>query len=352
MKKLLNIKKRKQQEGRPARITNETVAEHRERILAGGRRFKYPMQYARHRLVINAIVISVVALVAIVAVVWWQLYPQQNTSTFFYRITRVLPLPVASVDGQSVRYSDYLVGVRSQIHYLQSKEGLNVRSPESKSRIDFIKRQELDGAIADAYAAKLAKEKNVQVSAAQVDDALEAQRLSRDGMTSQDNYEAIVKDLFNWTPQEARGVTARKLLRQEVAYAVDKRATQQRDAVMVALQSEQDFEKVAAAVGGDADAKVTAGMVPLVPRNNRDGGRAAAAAKLEKGAISQPFKSTTGDGYYIVKLLESDNDARVSYAFIKIPLTEFARQLDEVKQAGKVHEYIRVEQVKTATRPQ
>ena len=26
------------------RITNETVAEHRERVLAGGRKFKYPLQ--------------------------------------------------------------------------------------------------------------------------------------------------------------------------------------------------------------------------------------------------------------------------------------------------------------------
>ena len=93
----------------PTRITNETVAEHRERILAGGRRFKYPMQYARHRLVINTILVTVGALVLIAAIGWWQLYPVQNTSTFFYRVTRVLPLPVASVDGESVRYGDYLM---------------------------------------------------------------------------------------------------------------------------------------------------------------------------------------------------------------------------------------------------
>ena len=100
------------------RITNETVAEHRESVLAGGRRFKYPMQYSRHRLIFNAIAISVVALVVLIVVIWWQLYPSQNTTTFFYRITRVLPIPVAIVDGEQVRYSDYLVGFRSQEHYL------------------------------------------------------------------------------------------------------------------------------------------------------------------------------------------------------------------------------------------
>ena len=116
MKKLLRSRKNRNTQQPAARITNETVAEHRERILAGGRRFKYPVQYARHRLVINTILISIVALVAITAFVWWQLYPQQNSSTLFYRITRALPLPVATVEGQSVRYSDYLVGYRSQAH--------------------------------------------------------------------------------------------------------------------------------------------------------------------------------------------------------------------------------------------
>jgi hypothetical protein len=101
MKKLLSRFRKKDVEA-SSRITNETVAEHRERILAGGRRFKYPIQYARHRLVINAIIISVVAVIILGVVGWWQLYLAQNTSTFVYKVTRVLPLPVANVDGQPV----------------------------------------------------------------------------------------------------------------------------------------------------------------------------------------------------------------------------------------------------------
>jgi hypothetical protein len=127
--KKLRLSKKKNHAAEPdtsERITNETVAEHREKVLAGGRRFKYPVQYAKHRLVINTIIISLVALIAITVVVWWQLYPTQNTSSFFYRITRVIPLPVASVDGHPVPYSDYLAGFRSQEHYLQYKEGVDL----------------------------------------------------------------------------------------------------------------------------------------------------------------------------------------------------------------------------------
>ena len=99
MKKLLGklAKHRSSSDEAQSRITNDTVAEHRERILAGGRKFKYPLQYVRHRLVINTVIISTVALAALVSIGWWQLYSAQNTSEFMYKVTQVLPVPVASV---------------------------------------------------------------------------------------------------------------------------------------------------------------------------------------------------------------------------------------------------------------
>src|SRR5680860_1406687 len=119
MKKLIRKLLRKQRGNDlplSSRITSETVVQHRERILAGGRRFKYPIQYTRHKLVINAIAISVAALIIVVIIGWWQLYPMQNTSDFMYRITKVIPIPVATVDGQPVLYSDYLMKYRSSIN--------------------------------------------------------------------------------------------------------------------------------------------------------------------------------------------------------------------------------------------
>jgi hypothetical protein len=348
MKKLrLSKKKRAEEPETSHRITNETVAEHREQILAGGRRFKYPVQYARHRLVINTIVISLIALVAAIALIWWQLYPQQNTSTFFYRITRVLPLPVASVDGQSVLYSDYLVGFRSQEHYLQHKEGIDLYSKDNKQQLDYIKRKALDDAIADSYAAKLAAKDTIAVTSTQVDEAIKRQRQSRDGITSQDTYDAIVLDHFNWTPSEAREVTTHKLLRQEVAYKIDTIATRQRDQVVEKLKTESDFDKIAAAIPTDGDAKVQSGVTPLVPNNNQDGGLAEMAAKLSVGQVSPAFQSTTGDGYYVVKLLQKDNNARVSYAYLKVPLTVFDKQLEKVKNDGQVKEYIAIPAIKS-----
>ncbi len=342
MKKLRQFKRKKAAPEQPTRITNETVAEHREQILAGGRRFKYPVQYARHRLVINTIIISVIALILIVGFVWWQLYPQQNTSTFFYRIARVLPLSVATVDGQAVPYSDYLVAFRSQAHYVQTKEGVDLYSKENKKQLEYFKRRQLDNAIADSYAEKIAKQEGIAVTQKQVDEAIVRQRQSRNGVISQETYDATTLDLYGLTRDEVRHITERGQLRQAVAYAIDSTAKNQLQKVTELLKTEKDFDKIAAQVGGTGAAKVISSITPPVPVPNQDGGMAEAASKLQVGQVTEPFKSTKGDGYYIVKLLEKSNDGKVSYAYLSIPLTEFNKQLQAVKKAGKIKEYIAV----------
>jgi hypothetical protein len=348
--KKLQFKKRDQgKKAIPTRITNETVAEHRERILAGGRRFKYPMQYARHRLVFNTIIITISALLIIILVSWWQLYLVQNTSTFFYRITRVVPVPVASVDGESVRYSDYLMYFNSSAHYLEQSEQINLRSEDGKRQLDYIKRKSMDTVLSDTYAAKLARGLNITVDNSRVDDVINNDRSTANGRISQETYDASALSILGWAADEYRLDAKSKLIRQDVSYAIDtaakKKAGQAAELVKV---PDADLDKIAATLGGDGNAKVTVGVSGLVPRTNRDGGLSTAAVKLEKGQVSPVIKTTTGDGYYFVKLIEK-NDTQVSYAYLRIPLTAFNEKLTLVKKEGKVHEYIKVSAVDEQT---
>lgn len=345
MKKRLFRKKNQEPKAVPQRITNETVAEHRERILAGGRRFKYPMQYARHRLVFNTVIITVAALLLITLIGWQQLYVAQNTSTFFYRITRVLPLPVASVDGEQVRYGDYLMYYNSSAHYLQRSEQLSLQSEDGKRQLDFIKRKSMDTVIADTYAAKLAGELGITIAKDKIDQVVDEDRNTVNGRISQETYDTSALNVLGWSPDEYRQDVRSKLVRQEVAYAIDEVAKQkQAQAALLVAQPNADFEKIATELGGEGDAKVTPGVSGLVPYTNRDGGLTSAAVKLEKGQVSGVIKTTTGDGYYFLKVLEK-SDTQISYIFIKIPLTTFNEQLAALKKEGKVNEYITVPKI-------
>lgn len=347
MKKLLNKIRRKPAQPESTRITNETIAQHRERILAGGRRFKYPVQYARHKLVFNAIIITIATLIALVGVGYWQLYSAQNTSDFMYRVTRVLPLPVAKIDGQPVLYSDYLMKYRSSVHYLETKERVNLKTEDGKRQSDFVKHQAMDDSLADAFATKLANEHNVTVSAAELQTYLKQQRSSTDGEVSEATYDAVILDYYGWSPDEYQHAMQTKLLRQKVAFAVDSEADAVSKTVGQTISAgNTDLKSVTEAINKTSKVQVVYGALGWVPKTNQDGGLAAAATKLQKGQISPVIKSTTGEGYYYIKLLDV-NDTQVNYEYVHIPLTAFTKQLQEAKDQNKVKKYITIPEVNT-----
>lgn len=348
MKRLLNKVRRRGKAEEPGRITTETIAEHRERMLAGGRRFKYPVQYARHKLVINAILISVGVIILLVAFLGWQLYFIQNTSDFMYRVVKVIPVPVAKVDGQDVRFSDYLMKYRGSIRYLEEKEQINLNSEDGKSQSDFHKQQAMEDSIADAYALKIANEKDITVSDVELEALLKLQRNSSDGLTSEASYDAVILDYYGWSPEEYRHVMRGKLLRQKVTYAVDTAAKKASVEVgKLITDGSADLKKIVETYNAGNGIQVAYGALDWVPRTNQDGGLTATATQLNKGGISSVVKSTTGDGYYFIKLIDI-NDTQVNYEYIHIPLSAFAKQVANLKGTGKVTHYITIPEVTSA----
>jgi hypothetical protein len=74
------------------RITNETVAEHRENVLKGARKYKYPLEHSKHRIVIISATLLAAAFIGFFVYVGLSLYRFQNTSLFTYRVTQILPV--------------------------------------------------------------------------------------------------------------------------------------------------------------------------------------------------------------------------------------------------------------------
>jgi parvulin-like peptidyl-prolyl isomerase len=349
MKSLKNkLLRRKPEHQPPSRITNETVAEHRERILAGGRKFKYPVQYARHKLVINTILISLGVVILLVIVGWWQLYPAQNTSNFVYRLTQIIPLAVAEVDGQPVRYSDYLMRYRSSMHFLQQQNQINLNSKDGTRQVEHVKRQSLDEAVANAYATKLAQENDVKVTSEEIDAFIKKERQSQKSTLSEEAFESVVlKGFYDWSVDEYRDVVGDNLLRRHVAFAVDKKARKTVDTALQELKKGAKFSKVVAKYSSDTITKANGGDVGFVPKNTQDpNGLVAAARKLKKHSTSGVI--TGIDGYYLVKLIDS-NDTQVRYARLRVALGEFERKLKAVKADGKVKEYIDVPELTKQT---
>ncbi len=335
--------KKKQEIKTPAmgKITRETIEGHREAVLSEGRKFKYPLQYSKNKLVIHTIIISVISLFLIAFFFMWQLYIVQNSSSVFYRITTIFPLPVAVVDKQPVRFSNYLIRLRSEMHYLETKEDTDFSTKDGQNQAFLLKRNSMDESIADAYAAKLAKNKDIKVTKEQAKAYIEEQQNIGDSKVSEQTLATVLKELYGWTLADYEKVTQQKLLTQKVRYAVDDKARALGTEILAQLN------KTGGSLEDEAQLFKNQGVTygssgGLVPKNNRDGGLAAAANKLEVNHLSGLVETALGDGFYIIKTLEK-TDSEISYEYIKVPLTQFDSQLAKLRKEGKIREFIKIE---------
>lgn len=328
----------------PSRITNETVAEHREQILAGGRRFKYPVQYARHKLVVNAILILLVSFGLLAAIGLQQLYLAQNSSEFMYRIAQIVPVPVATVANEPVRFSDYLMQYRGLEHYLSKYDEIKIDSPDGKTQLNHYRRESLNKAIAEAYAGKLAREQGIVVTDKDVDTVIDQQRNTANGRITQETYDASSLMMYGWTPSDYRQAFKRSLVRSKVAFAIDDIAKQRSHAAAELLKAGKSFEEVATTLGGEGAAKVIAGISgPISTTSSFNGLNVSEIYKLQKDTVSSGLMSTTGDGYFYVKVVEK-TDTQVNFQFVHIPLTVFNEKLENLKKTNQIHEFITVSQ--------
>ena len=344
MKKLIKrIQRKKEEAPTPTRITNDTVAEHRERILAGGRRFKYPVQYARHRLVFNTIVVSIVFIILLIAIGWWQLYPMQNSSAFMYRLTRIIPIPVAVVNSEQVPYSDYLVQYRGSEYYLNKYGEIKLDSSDGRRQLNYIKRQSLDKAEQTTYARQLARKLNIVVTNDDIDKFINEERNTANGRVSQETYDSSMQLYYGETPSDYRLRIANSMLEAKIAFAVDDSATAQvKQAQTLVTSTQGDLAAVATQMAKSKGGKVTAGQSGLIDVTSKFSGlRVSEVAKMAKGSISGPLKSTTDDGYYFVKIVDKTG-TQVDFLYLHIPLTTFTDEFAGLGSSHKVQEYIKI----------
>lgn len=325
-----------------SRITNETVAEHREKILAGGRKFKYPRQYVRHKLVINALLITLVTAIVLALIGWQQLYVTQNTTNFIYRVTRVLPLNVGSVDGEAIRYGDYLMRYRSQEMWLRNRGEIGTNSEGDKRQLNYVKQSVMDGLVADMYAQKLARDTGVVVTDSDVQAIIDSNRHTATGTISQEVYDASTKSTLGYSPDEYRHIIYQSLVRQRVAYKIDDQAKTLRDEVSKTLGKKKHptLQEIAIQYKKKG-VTLEFGASGLVPKNNQDGGLSQTTVGLKDGQISFAVESTTGDGYYFVQR-SFGNDSQISYQYLRVPLTVFNDKLTKIKNEQKVHIFITI----------
>ncbi|MBR0403161.1 SurA N-terminal domain-containing protein [Candidatus Saccharibacteria bacterium] len=339
--KKINIKKK----DATKKTEREKVEERREEVLARGRKFKYPLQYAKHRLVVVTIIVAVVALLVMTGMGWFALYKAQDTGDVLYRITQILPVPVADVDGEKARYSDYLMIYKSTITPVEQQQGSLGDTQDADTMRAHYKRLALDDAEDYTYAIKLARELNIEVTNEEVNESYEEHRKIGGTERSEEGFKKILEDNFGLSETEYKRMLYLSIIKNKVSEKIDENATKIANEVAQKIrEKEGNLQAVAEEMGDKVRYEETGG---LVDKMNVDGGRATEAMKLSPGQVSERLISTNGDGYYFVKLIEK-TDTTVNYISVKIPWTEFAKRMKELRAEDKIKEYIELQREELA----
>lgn len=315
----------------------EKVDERREEVLAKGRKFKYPLQWTKHRIVVNTILISVVVIAIIIVGGWFALYKLNMTDDLLFRVTKIVPVSVASVDSEQVLFSDYILLYRSSMTSIERQSG----SQFDQSAIEDLRYKYKRAALTDAesytYAIKLAKEQGIIVT--DDDIAKEFNRHLKIGGIdrSEEAFLKIVSDNFGLDKFEYERMLYLSLVKSAVEQRIDAHATATAKKVETMLAGNgNDYKAVAESLGSEIIYEETGG---LVDSKNIDGGRATEAFKLEPGQSSGKFISMNGDGYYFVKLIKK-TESEVNFVSIRVPFTEFTKLFDALSTDSKISEYI------------
>ena len=323
------------------RITTDTVAAHREEVIGGARKYILRLGHTKHRIVSITTSLLVISLIAFLTYTVLALYRFQSTSTFMYRVTQVLPLPVAKAGSDYVSYESYLFEIRHYTHYYENQLKLDFNSPEGKQQLIAFKRQALDKVINDAYVKKIAEEKGISVSEQEIDQQVSLLRAQNRLGESDAVFEDVLRDYWGWSVKDFRRSLRDQILAQKVAAALDTDTTARAQKALDELKAGKDFAKVAAKYSDDAATKDNGGQLGTIERTNRDMSPQAIDAlyKLEPGRFSDIIN--TGYTLLILKNFEETSDGKIKAAYITFNFKDITDQLNQLKERQPAHALIK-----------
>jgi hypothetical protein len=321
-------------------LTNATIDEHREQAIKTGRKHKYPFQPQKHKILINALIISFVVIVLFVIFAWFMLFKAQTIGDFFYTAMRALPVPVASFDGEPVNYSDYMRRVRGSVYFLEKQDNRDFSTEDGQNELEHTRRYSMIEAERVAYANKIAREHGLAVTNDEIDANIRgALRASGSGEDiSEAAYESSLRRYYGWSMNDYRQIVRDRLILRQAQFVVDAAAKERAESILAQLQGGADFATLAKAQSDDEATKAAGGDVGTINVGDLDAnGLIAVAQGLTKGQLSGLIEGI--DAYYVIRLIDK-NDSAVHYTMIKVSLTEFNRHFEELRATCNVREYI------------
>lgn len=325
------------------RITNETVAEHREDVLSSARKYIYPLQHSKHRVVRISAALFLIVIVAFFIVCTINLYSMQGNSGFIYGVTRVVPFPVAKAGSSWVSYESYLFELRRNMHYYHTQQQTDFSTKDGQDQLATLKQQAMNQVVQDAYVKQLASKNHVSVSSQAVDNEVALLR-TQNRLGSNDRvFKNVLNQFWGWRESDFKRELRQELLTQAVVAKLDTATDAQAASALQQLQSGADFATLAKQVSQDNNTKANGGVYAS-PVNQNDGNVApqitAALFQLKPGQISTIIN--TGYTLEILKVISAPSPGVVQAAHIQFTFKQITDYTKPLQAQHPAHHYIKL----------
>lgn len=326
------------------RITNETVAEHREEVLKGARKYKYPLEHSKHRIVIVSATLLSIAIIGFFTYTVLSLYKFQSTSQFMYSVTQIIPFPVARADGRWVSYESYLFELRRYMHYYETQQQVDFATDSGQYQLDTYKPKAMQQVLDATYVKELAKEHGVSVSGREIDDAIAMLRAQNRLGSNNEELASVTQKFFGWSIDDLRRQLKQELLAQKVAAKLDTESYAKAQNILVQARSGADFAKLAGELSDDEATKANGGQyndTAISPSSQEVPPTVVRAlGTLEPGQVSDII--TTPTSFEIVKLISVEN-GKYKAAHIQINFNDIQTYIQPIEKDHPAKKFINVD---------
>jgi hypothetical protein len=324
------------------RITNDTVADHREDVLSSARKYIYPLQHSKHSIVRISLNLLVVVILAFFAFCIIDLYKFQDTGGFIYDVTKIVPFPVAKEGNSWVSYESYLFELRRNMHYYATQQQAVFTTKSGKLQLDRLKTQALNTAVENDLVKQLAKKYNVTVSSNEVNNELNLVKSENRLGSSNQVFKEVISQYYGWNMTDFKTELQQQLLQQAVVAKLDSEAWVRAQNALNQINKGATFSSVAQAVSNDASTSGNGGAYPTAISINDQQISPIITSELfllKPGQVSPVIN--TGFTLEIVKVLDRTGTS-LHAAHIQINLQSINNYINPIKQSQKLHKYINI----------
>jgi hypothetical protein len=327
-------------------ITSETIAEHREEVLKGARKYIYPLRHSKRKIVVITLSVMIAAIIGLFVYCYFALYKYYQYNTFVYRVTQVVPFPVAKAGGNYVEYENYLFELRHYVHYYENQQQRNFSGADRDQLLNFRK-QALQNVLNEAYIKQIAGQYHVSVSDKEISARLAEVRSQNRLGGNNKVFSDVLRDYWGWSVNDFKRSLKQEILAEKVSAKLDNADSQRAAEVLAKAKAGSDFGALAKQFSDDPTAKQSGGDygIPITKTNpNVPPEVIQALFHLKPGQVSDlilasPVLAAQPPSIQIVKLTGVTGDA-VTAQHIVINLKDVSIYTKQLQSKKPAHPYV------------